>query len=194
MKVSYIRVSSVGQNPIRQQSEFETFLDVCSGSIPFNKREYGSKLIKAIEQGKVCEVHVHSIDRLGRNLADILNTLNFFESKGVQLISAKESLTLLDNEGKISIVSKLIISVLGSIAEFERERIKERQAEGIAKNKDKFKGRPFGTEYTNEKSLEIHNDIVKLIRKGESLRMIEFKTKKSIPTIVKVKKLLALNQ
>jgi DNA invertase Pin-like site-specific DNA recombinase len=193
MKVNYIRVSSIGQNPIRQSNDLKPFLDVCSGSIAFNKREYGSKLIKAIERGEVNEVHVHSIDRLGRNLSDMLNTLNYFESKGVQLISTKESLTLLDSKGKISIVSKLMISVLGSIAEFERERIRERQAEGIAKNKDKFKGRPFGTEYSTEKSLEKHNDVVKLLRKGESLKTIQFKTKKSVPTIIKVKKLLFAN-
>jgi DNA invertase Pin-like site-specific DNA recombinase len=193
MQVCYIRVSSIGQNPIRQTNDLKQFLDVCSGSIAFSKREGGSKLIKAIERGEVTEIHVHSIDRLGRNLSDILNTLTYFESKGVQLISTKESLTLLDSNGKISIVSKLIISVLGSIAEFEKERIKERQSEGIAKNKDKFKGRPFGTEYSTEKSLNKHNDIVKLIRKGESLKTIEFKTKKSIPTIIKIKKMLSVS-
>ena len=105
MKVSYIRVSSIGQNPIRQTNDLKQFLDVCSGSIAFSKREGGSKLIKSIERGEVTEIHVHSIDRLGRNLSDILNTLTYFESKGVQLISTKESLTLLDSNGKISIVS-----------------------------------------------------------------------------------------
>lgn len=193
MKVIYSRISSEGQNNARQLKEgVKNYPDICSGSIPFNERKQAKKLLNDIENGIISEVSVCSIDRLGRNLVDIINTLNYFESKKVQLISKKEGLTLLNDEGAISPVSKLMIGLLGSIAEFERSRIRERQAEGIAiaKKKGNFKGRPVGSAYSNEKVLNLHPKVLKYLKEGESLKRTALLSGVSVPTVIKVKKIM----
>lgn len=194
MKVIYTRVSTESQNSDRQLKEgVKCYSDVCSGSVCFNERTQAKKLIKDIASGLITEVSVSSIDRLGRNLVDIINTLNYFEGGGVQLISQKEGLTLLNDKGVISPVSKLMIGLLGSIAEFERERIRERQAEGIATAKDKgrFVGRAVGSTYSDEQILNSYPKIVKYLSENESLKRTALLSGVSVPTVIKVKKILA---
>ena len=194
MKVIYSRVSSEGQNNDRQLKEgVKCYSDVCSGSVAFKQRKQAKKLLNDIEGGIITEVEVSSIDRLGRNLVDIINTLNYFESVGVQLVSKKESLTLLNSEGVISPVSKLMIGLLGSIAEFERERIRERQKEGIAiaKSKGRYKGRNSGTAESDEVFLNKQHKVVKFLKEGESLKRCALLACVSVPTVIKVKKILA---
>ena len=77
-------------------------------------------------------MHVHSIDRLGRNTLDIMQTIQDFTSKGINVVSTKEGLQTLIN-GKENPIAKMMIGILGTLAEFELARGKERQAEGIAK-------------------------------------------------------------
>lgn len=193
MKVIYSRISSEGQNNDRQLKEgVKCYNDVCSGSVAFKQRKQAKKLLNDIEGGIITEVEVSSIDRLGRNLVDIINTLNYFESVGVQLVSKKEGLTLLNSEGVISPVSKLMIGLLGSIAEFERERIRERQIEGIAiaKKKGRYKGRNAGTAESDEVILNKQHKVVKFLKEGESLKRCALLAGVSVPTVIKVKKIL----
>ena len=114
-----------------------------SGSIAFKDRKEASKLLANDE---ITERLVHSIDRLGRNTIDIMQTIQDFTSRGINVISEKESLhTIID--GKENPISKMMIGILGTLAEFELTRIKERQAEGIAKAKTKgsYLGRSVGS-------------------------------------------------
>ena len=133
--VQYIRVSTLEQNVDRQEQEgIETYIDKVSGTISFNDRPEAKKLIRKVEAGDIDEIIVHSIDRLGRNTLDILQTIQYFTNKGVNVVSRKEGLqTIID--GKENPVAKMIVSIMASLAEFELERIKERQKEGIAKAK-----------------------------------------------------------
>ena len=73
---------------------------------------------------------VDSIDRLGRNLIDVLNTIERFTVNGINLKSIKEGFETLVN-GEKNPIAIIVTSVMGSIAEMERNRIKERTAEGI---------------------------------------------------------------
>ncbi|MDF2552862.1 MAG: transposase [Chryseobacterium sp.] len=149
MKARYIRISTGAQNIARQEEkqskDEKVYIDIVSGSVPFKNREQGKELIKAIEKNEINYISVSSIDRLGRNLYDILTTLEFFKEKGV--ITKVENLGLesLIN-GKENQAFKLIISVMANIAEMERETILERQREGIAiaKAKGIYKGREKG--------------------------------------------------
>jgi len=75
-----------------------------------------------------------------------MQTIQDFTSRGINVISEKESLhTIID--GKENPISKMMIGILGTLAEFELTRIKERQAEGIAKAKTKgsYLGRSVGS-------------------------------------------------
>ena len=81
---------------------------------------------------------------------------------------------------------------MGSIAEMEKNRIKERTAEGIkiAQAKGKFKGRKQGSVQSDTKLLERHALTVKQLKKGTAIRDISTITGNSSTTILKVKKVL----
>ena len=83
---------------------------------------------------------VHSMDRLARNLDDLRALVNGLTEKGVRVEFVKEGLTF---TGEDSAMSRLLLSVMGAFAEFERALIRERQREGIAaaKKAGVYKGR-----------------------------------------------------
>ena len=133
--VKYIRVSTPEQNTDRQKDGNKSYIDICSGSIPFRDRENGENLIRHAQLGYISSVQVQSIDRLGRNTIDILNTIQLLTKLQVNVISQKEGLHTLLDDGTENPTAKLLVGILGTLAEFELTRIKERQAEGIAKAK-----------------------------------------------------------
>lgn len=150
MRILYTRVSSVDQNLDRQKvkAEYDRIIeDKCSGAIPFFDREGGKQILKYIDHGVLRELHVWEIDRLGRNLRDILNTLHFFTEKGIVVHFINQGLKTLDEDGKENPIAKLMISILGTVGEMERNQSKERQRDGIelAKLKGKYKGRANGS-------------------------------------------------
>lgn len=141
-KVGYKRVSSVDQNPERQLSGLEldkVFEDKVSGSTI--KRPQLKACLNYLREGDT--LFVHSIDRLARNLSDLLQIIQDLMGKGVSLKFIKEGLSF-EAESEGNPFQKLQLQILGSVAEFERSLIRERQREGIAKAKEKGKhlGRP----------------------------------------------------
>lgn len=158
-KILYTRVSSIEQKTDRQrlnQNKFDVILeDKCSGSIPLFEREQGKELLKLIDNNVNLELSVWSIDRLGRDTRDILNSIHHFTEHGICINFLSQGLKTLDGEGKENPISKMIISILGIISEMERKQIKERTREGIelAKLKGVYKGRNRGTKENNLKFL-----------------------------------------
>lgn len=201
----YSRVSTVGQNVSRQIANFKCFpefntdnlyIDKVQGNIPFLERPEALKLFDTATDSDLKDVTivVDSIDRLGRNLVDILNTIERLTNNGINLKSLKEGFeTLID--GKKNPIAMVVISVMGSIAEMERNRIKDRVSEGIklAQAKGKFKGRKIGSTQSNSRLLERHPIIVKKLNKGLTVREVSEIVGKSSTTVMKVKKVLALN-
>jgi DNA invertase Pin-like site-specific DNA recombinase len=191
-QIRYNRISSEGQNADRQiKIGMENVLDTCSGSIAFFDRPNASKL----KDLAFDELHVHSICRLGRSTLDIMQTIQYFTNKGICVISEKEGLkTLID--GKPNPIASLLIGVLGSIAEFELNRIKERQMEGIAKAKARgdYKGRYKKAIENEEKFLSKYPNVIKKLQQGQSIRSIanDKRLNVSSPTVVKIKKMLKL--
>ncbi len=151
MKVYYVRVSSVDQKTDRQrinEKEFDLVVeDKCSGSIPFFEREGGKKIKQLLDKKIITSLSVWTIDRLGRDLLDILNSIQYLSERGIRIHFIQQGLISLDNEGKENPISKMIISILGIVAEMERSQIKERQKEGIelAKLRGVYKGRVNGS-------------------------------------------------
>lgn len=74
-------------------------------------------------------VVVHSLDRLGRSLTDLPALVTDFTDRGVRVAFIKEGLTFVGGD---SPMQHLLLNMLGSVAEFERALINERQREGIA--------------------------------------------------------------
>lgn len=98
---------------------------------------------------------IKSLDRLSRNKCDIKNELQFFKDSGIRLKVLDLPTTMMElpegQEWVFEMVNNILIEVLGTIAEQERESIKQRQAEGIAAAKDKgvYKGRKEVEKPTN---------------------------------------------
>jgi len=192
MRAKYIRVSTVGQNTDRQQGEFDglEYTDTCSGSIAFKDRLKAKELLANED---ITEVHVHSIDRLGRNTLDIMQTIQNFTDKGINVVSTKEGLqTIVD--GKENPIAKMMIGILGTLAEFELNRIKERQAEGIekAKAKGNYGGRKTGSKEDSDTFLEKAStqSILRHLRNNESVRRTALLSKTSEGTVKKVKRMI----
>ena len=196
MKARYNRISTANQNLERQiakQNPDEVlYNDVVSGSIAFAERLRGKELIADIEAGKINYVVVSSIDRLGRNLFDIVNTLEFFNTNGVTLRVDNlglESMVL----GKINPTFNLIISVMANVAQMERETLLERQREGIAiaKAKGVYNGRAKGSIESDSEVLAKYKDVVKFLKMGKSLRDTVSRCNVSLGTVQKVKQVMS---
>ena len=138
-RIGYIRVSTVDQNTERQLDGIEldkTFTDKASGKD--TKRPELELMMSFVRSGDT--VIVHSMDRLARDQNDLHKIVQTLTGKGVRIEFIKEHLTF---SGDDSPISKLMLSVMGAVHEFERALIKERQLEGIAlaKKRGVFKGR-----------------------------------------------------
>ena len=138
-KIAYIRVSTTDQNTDRQLDGMtfdQTFTDKVSGKS--QDRPQLQAMLKHVRQGD--EVFVHSMDRLARNLADLLHLVTNLTARGVKVTFQKESLTF---TGEDSAMATLMLSIIGAVASFERSMILERQREGIAlaKVRGAYKGR-----------------------------------------------------
>jgi DNA invertase Pin-like site-specific DNA recombinase len=137
--VGYIRVSSVDQNTERQLDELrldKVFTDRASGKD--TKRPELAAALDFIREGDT--LLVHSMDRLARNVDDLRAIVRELTERGVKVQFVREALTF---TGEDSPLSNLLLSVLGAVAQFERELIRERQREGVelAKRRGAYKGR-----------------------------------------------------
>jgi DNA invertase Pin-like site-specific DNA recombinase len=139
MKVGYIRVSSVDQNHERQ-------LDGVALDRTFTDRASGKSMERPQLQAALAFVRAgdtlvaHSLDRLARNVEDLLRIVRELTGRGVSVEFVKNRLTF---SGDSDPTSKLMLTLLAAFAEFERNLIRERQREGIAiaKRAGKYRGR-----------------------------------------------------
>jgi DNA invertase Pin-like site-specific DNA recombinase len=198
MKLLYVRCSSIDQKTDRQrinEDDFDLVIeDKCSGAIPFFEREGGKEIKKLADNSVITNLCIYSIDRAGRDLRDIMNTIHYFTTMGICINFLSQGLSTLDTEGKENDISKLIISILGTVAEMSRKQIREAQLEGIriAKMKNNvYNGRKKGTKEDtlaflskekNKKSLE-------LLKKGYKATEISKIVGVHINTVTKIKKL-----
>ena len=190
LKAKYVRVSTKEQNTDRQtESDSKLYIDEVSGLLPFNKRPSAKRLIKDIRAGKVNHVTIHSVDRLGRNVIDMQNQLSWFIENRVQLFFENIQMNLINPDGNINLISKMIIDLLSSVANLEIESIKERQNQGIkiAKAKGRYMGRKAGAVMTTEAYLKRHKDVISLLKDGLSVSKTSKLTGKAFVTVRKVK-------
>ena len=196
MKVLYTRVSTVEQNIDRQivdKDQYDYVLtDTCSGSIPLFERPKGSEIEKLISWGKLKELHVHSIDRLGRNTIDVLTTWKELTEKGIRIVCKNPSLQNIDENNEEDSFSSLLLGILSSLSLYEKSIIRERQMEGIRIRKEKglYRGRRINTRDTPTKLLKKPKSkkILEYIDKGYTYDEISKIVPCSRTTIVKVKK------
>lgn len=156
MKVGYVRVSTVEQNPARQDELMKSFgvdkvySEKLSGKD--TKRPQFQEMIDFLREGDT--LYVESFSRLSRSTRDLLDTVNTLNEKGVSLVSDKEKIDTTTPQGR------LVMTVFAAIYQFERENTLERQREGIAiaKRQGKYKGR---------KPIEVTDAFLKIARNWE---------------------------
>jgi DNA invertase Pin-like site-specific DNA recombinase len=194
MKVFYSRVSTTEQNDSRQLSNLDGFDmiydDKCSGVIPIWERPKGSKIKELVDSGKLKELYIHSIDRLGRDTISVLQVWRELTEKKIRVVCRNPNFQNLNENGEIDIFSELMISILSTMSDFEKKLITERQKEGIEKAKieGKYHGRKSGTGISTEKHLEKpkSKEIIKDLVKGVPTNIIVIKRNCSYSTIHKV--------
>lgn len=139
MKIAYVRVSTVEQNEARQVEALEQYgiekwyIEKISGK-DMNRPKLREMLDFAREGDTV---YIHDFSRISRSTKDLLELVDTFKQKGVHLYSNKEGFDTSTPSGR------MMLTVIGSINEFERINMLERQREGIAiaKREGKYSGR-----------------------------------------------------
>ena len=142
----YARVSSKEQNLDRQIAAFKALgaderdiiTDKESGK-DLERKGYQALINTMLRRGDT--LIIKSLDRLSRNKCDIKKELERFKENGIRLKVIDLPTTMIDfpdgQEWVMEMVNNILIEVLGTIAEQERNSIKQRQAEGIAAAKEK---------------------------------------------------------
>jgi DNA invertase Pin-like site-specific DNA recombinase len=128
MKIGYARVSTLEQNVNLQRDALEkagcekVLVDQVSGTVA--KRPGLEKAKELLRKGDT--LVVWRLDRLGRSLRDLIEWVRYLEEKGVELKSLHEAIDTSTRTGKLT------FHLFGSIAEFERDLIRERTQAGLA--------------------------------------------------------------
>lgn len=152
MIVKYLRVSTLNQEQTRQEHQLEklgikfdkSYEDKITGKT--KERPQLNKMLEEVQKGDI--VYCESISRLGRNLKDLIEIIDYLVNKGVRVVIVKEGI---DTN---SSTYKLLLAVFGGVAEMERETIQERTLQSIealkeAKEQGEIKtrsGKWFGRE------------------------------------------------
>lgn len=207
MNILYTRVSSIGQmkangDDRQQQSfsniKFEYILDeVESGSVPFFYRPLGSQLKNIIAKNVDVTLFVEDVDRLGRDLLDILQTFQYLNEKGVNVFIQRYGMySLID--GKQNDTFKLVLSLMGTFAELERSKINERTRQGreLKKQKDNqlkaidtkhkditYKGRKIGAVESVESFYNKHKDVIDLLQQNVKVTIANRQDKRRKQTV-----------
>lgn len=160
MHVAYIRVSTVEQNEERQTEAMKafpiekTFSEKVSGKSA--DRPKLREMLEFVREGDT--VHVHDFSRLARNTKDLLDIVDTLTAKGVNLVSNKEGIDTSTPAGR------LMLTMIGAIAEFERVNLLERQREGIdiamREHPERYQG-------GHKKTVEDFGSVYEAIRAGK---------------------------
>ena len=153
-KIAYARVSTEQQSLDRQLDALERygydeiFTEKMTGTKAERPELDKVKLVS--REGDV--VVIESLSRLGRSSKDLLNLLDEFERKGVQVVSLKENIDTSTPTGK------LITTVLSAISQFERDLTVQRTSEGLAaaRARGRVGGRPSADRKSVEKALKLY--------------------------------------
>lgn len=139
-KIGYARVSTVEQNLDRQLDMLRGYgVDkIYTEKMTGTKRDRPelNQLLERMEAGDT--VVIESLSRLGRSTKDLIELVELFEKRGVQLVSLKESIDTSTSTGK------LLFTIMSALAQFERDVLADRTREGLkaARARGHFGGRP----------------------------------------------------
>lgn len=197
-KIGYIRVSSIDQNLDRQLLEMEKlqvekiFQEKISGK-DTNRPEF-QKLLRYAREGDI--LFFDSLDRLGRDYDDIKETVLYFRNNNIEVnfLDAPFLNFNTGNELLDKAMFDMFLSLLSYIAQNEREKIRDRQRQGIAAAKAKgiYKGRPavYTPDSPDPQKQVIYHNIVSMLTADEPVAKIAKQNHVSRETVYKIKRKL----
>jgi DNA invertase Pin-like site-specific DNA recombinase len=204
MKIKYNRTSTINQDGQRfehdkDQYDLVLFDKGVSGSVEFKKRPMvSSKLIPLIQEGKVSQLVVEELSRLGRNTVDTLNTLKWLDENNILITIrnfgnfSSRVQNLKTGEWEKNPMWNLITSVMSSLYELEKENIAERTKTGrlVYVSKGGKLGRKIGTveNRTDFLNKDKTQKIASQLKQGKSIRDVAGRLNVSTKTVQKVKK------
>ena len=201
----FIRVSTEQQNNDRQVLELTQYCESrgfvitkiiaskISGTKQYEQRPDVQELFQAAKVKMFDKVLVMEVSRIGRSARDIRNTIDYLHGKGISIVFKNlGGLESLDDSGKESFVSNIIIAIYSELAQEEKRILSERIKSGLvsAKAKGKHVGRPSDTKEDDGKVLKKYSKLAGDLRNGLSIRKAERLYGLSRGTVIKVKKLV----
>lgn len=208
--VIYARVSSVGdrQSTTRQIADLTTYSEKNGYNLQkvFEEHISGAKKNKdrivlnecldyCITNG-IEVLCISELSRLGRNVDEVLSNVRYCKEHHLNIFFQKENLYIFDNEGKENPFLTIMIAVLGTCAQLERENIKFRLDSGRKQFVDKCLketgksglGRKVGYRKTKEAKKEQYKEVLKLLKAGYPIRKVVVLTNVSESTVMRLKK------
>ncbi len=196
MIIGYARVSSVDQNLERQLDNLKMFgvekifTEKQSGKSIENRPVF-QEALNFVRMGD--RFIVESIDRLGRNYDEVINTVNYLKDKEVQLMITSLPMMneVIGNPLLDKFMKDLIIQILAMVSEQERNESKRRQAQGIkvAKEKGVYKGRPllYSANAKDPQKRIIYHRVVEMLEEGKAISKIAKEVNITRQTVYRIK-------
>lgn len=199
----YARVSSIGdrQNTERQVKNLTEYAatsgyevkgiyeEHISGARTNKERKVLTDCLTDARENEIDIILFSELSRCGRAIWEVLETIKFCADNGINLYFQKEGLTLFKDE-KVDSIMAIYISCLGFCAEKERENIYFRLSQGreLAKAKGVKMGRKVGSVKSRDQKEKEYAKVIKLLRKGESMRNVAKICDVSLSSVQRVKK------
>lgn len=202
--VIYARVSTSSQDYERQVNELRDyasrmgyevvaeFAEKVSGAKKVAEREQLEKVLVLIRSNKVDKVLIYECSRLSRRAVDFLQIVEEFTELGVSLYIHQNGLETLQPDGKPNPIAQLVLGILAQFNSMERNLIRSRMESGYNHYRANggVVGRKAGYKKPEEVLLNENAEVVKLLKKGYSLRNIAKITGRSVNTVRKIQKIV----
>ena len=163
------------------------FCEKVSGAKKNSERKELTKMIEYVQAHHINKVAVTELSRLGRDTLQVLEVIEQFNKLGISLYIQNYGIETLTEDGKVNPMSQFLITILAEVARMERKTIRERVQSGY--NNFRANGGKVGRKQGYRKSeadmREQYAEVIRLLRKGISLRNISKITHTSINTIRK---------
>lgn len=176
--IGYIRVSTGKQNTERQLDGVQLdkkFEEKVSGKNA--NREQLQSMLNYVREGD--EIHVHSLDRLGRNIRDLLDIIEQVKTKGASIKFHKEGITA---GAEANAANTMMLNVFAAVSQMERDMMLERQAEGYAAAKAAGRKGARGNGTAVDRA-----GIISALAAGRSIRTIAKDFNVSTSTVQRIK-------
>lgn len=208
--VIYARVSSVGdrQSTTRQVEDLttysnnncyelvKTFEEHISGAKKNKDRVVLNECLDFCISNNIVVLLISELSRLGRNVDEVLANVRFCKEHHLNVYFQKENISIFDSEGKENPFLTIMIAVLGTCAQLERENIKFRLDSGRKQYVDKCLketgksglGRKVGYRKSTEQKQKQYKEVLKLLKAGYPIRKVVVLTQVSESTVMRLKK------